>query len=376
MPRITQVALYRVRLHSKGGGQKLSGGRVISQSTAIIVAVTSDSGLTGWGEAAPWGLHYLPTFPGAIEAAMAHLAPALIGCDPRALGCVQDRLTSALLEQPFAVSALDTACWDLAGQALGVPCHTLLGGRRGDAPFITAHIGTIEDDFTTRMQAYRADGVQQFCAKMSGDVATDVRYIQALHAGLKAGESIKVDTNRGWRLDEALRVSQQVPPGMDISFEQPCHSYEACRDFQRATGRVLILDEGATDLSVLMRAWSDGVLGGLNMKIARLGGLGGARVVRDALAALDVPLHIQDMGGSDIAGAAIGHLAASMPGRVMMAVWDPGNLVATRTATGGAEITGARMTVSDEPGLGLTPIPEVLGPPVALCDAQGFRTIG
>lgn len=79
-----------------------------------------------------------------------------------------------------------------------------------------------------------------------------------------------------------------------MAFEQPCASYQDCRTVRRTTGKPPILDESATDLWVVMRAHEDGILDGLNLKLAKVGGLSKMRVIRDVCAALNVPVEIQD----------------------------------------------------------------------------------
>src|SRR5215213_11523178 len=100
--------------------------RLTSRPTLIWVRVHTDEGLIGLGES--W-------FGCAAIEADVHerIAPALIGADPSRI----EGLTRAA--RPYvgfcgtgaeirAVSALDVALWDLAGQAAGKPLYQLLGG--------------------------------------------------------------------------------------------------------------------------------------------------------------------------------------------------------------------------------------------------------
>jgi len=107
------------------------------------------------------------------------------------------------------------------------------------------------------------------------------------------------------------------------AFEQPCASYEDCRTVRRTTGMPLILDESATDLGVVLRAYQDGILDGLNLKLAKVGGLSKMRVIRDVCAALNVPMEIQDSSWSELACVAIAHMAHSTPSRVMLSTFPP-----------------------------------------------------
>ena len=94
---------------------------------------------------------------------------------------------------------------------------------------------------------------------------------------------------------------------VDVYFEQPCATYEECRDVRRTTGVPLILDESATDVGVVLRAKEDGVLDGLNVKLARVGGISKMRLIRDLCVALNVPMEIQDSSCSDLACAVVAH---------------------------------------------------------------------
>ena len=82
----------------------------------------------------------------------------------------------------------------------------------------------------------------------------------------------------------------------------------------------MILYEWVTDMDVLVRARNDGVLDGVNIKFQRHGGLWRSWAVRDFCAALNVPMHVQDSGASEIGNAAIVHFAHSVPERVLLYV--------------------------------------------------------
>ena len=102
---------------------------------------------------------------------------------------------------------------------------------------------------------------------------------------------------------------------IDVYFEQPCATYEECRDVRRSTGVPLSLDESATDVGVVIRAKQDGVLDGLNLKLAKVGGISKMRLVRDLCVALRVPMEIQDSSCSEIACAVVAHMGHSTPER-------------------------------------------------------------
>ena len=180
-----------------------------------------------------------------------------------------------------------------------------------------------------------------------------------------------IDVNQGWQLHDALRVEAAVRE-IDVLFEQPCATYEKCKAFKQATGRPISLDEIIFSPQDLIRAYSDGVIDVLNLKIGRIGGLTRSRELRDLAVAMGVRLKIQDTSGSEFNAAAIAHLAHSTPPQFVMGVWDCANFVTLKTGTGlirdETALGWASQHANQEPGLGVTPLMEVLGEPVAVYD--------
>jgi L-alanine-DL-glutamate epimerase-like enolase superfamily enzyme len=77
-------------------------------------------------------------------------------------------------------------------------------------------------------------------------------------------------------------------------------------------------------------------------------------------------MYIQDTAGTSIVESAIAHMAHSTPPRVLLAAWDVTGMMPLKTAEGRPTYKDGRMYASDGPGLGVTPLPEVIGEPVAV----------
>ena len=112
-----------------------------------LVKVTTDTGLTGWGETTLEGK------PRSVRAAVEELADYLIGKDPlRIEHHWQHIYRSAFFRGGnvlmTALSGLDQALWDIAGQHFQVPVHQLLGGAVRDRIRVYAHwgIGSLTDE--------------------------------------------------------------------------------------------------------------------------------------------------------------------------------------------------------------------------------------
>jgi L-alanine-DL-glutamate epimerase-like enolase superfamily enzyme len=362
--KITRIAAYRVELPLKEGSYKWSGGKMVTVFDSTIVRVETDAGLAGHGEVCPLGPSYLPAYADGVRAGLRVLAPELIGHDPTELGALNRRMDLALKGHPYVKSGIDMACWDILGQAAGLPVCALLGGRFGDDFLLYRAISQERPEvMAERVAAYRAEGYRRFQLKVGGDPEEDVARIRAVAAVLEPGDRLVADANTGWRMHDALRVARAIRD-LDVLIEQPCATYEECLSVRRRTNHPLVLDEVIDGMGPLLRAYGDQAADAVNLKISKLGGLTRAHQMRDLCVELGFAMTIEDSWGGDIATAAIAHLAHSTPPEWLYAATDFNSYVTVSTAEGAPRRVGGRMAASREPGLGIRPREDVLGPPV------------
>jgi L-alanine-DL-glutamate epimerase-like enolase superfamily enzyme len=185
---------------------------------------------------------------------------------------------------------------------------------------------------------------------------------------MRTGDTLKVDANGGWKIDEALRVSESVRD-VHVLFEQPCRTYEECRAFKESTGRPVALDECIREMVDLVRAHQDGAIDVLNIKTGRVGGLTKAREMRDLCVRLGIRVYIQDTSGGEFNAAAIVHLAHSTPSGYLLSMWDCAEMATLQIGRGLVREHPDhvhRVNANTKPGLGVEPLMDVLGEPVAV----------
>ena len=182
---------------------------------------------------------------------------------------------------------------------------------------------------------------------------------------MKPGESLTMDVNGGYRLDQALRVAN-IARDVGVGLEQPCETFEDCLEVGKRTGIPVLLDECVQSVPDFIRACTIGRIDGLSLKFSRFGGITKTRVIRDLCVSMGIPVTMQDSRMSSIGDAAVAHLAHATPERILLSAWLGSALLAFETATGGPEVIDNRFEVSNAPGLGITPIPDVLGKPLAV----------
>ena len=123
----------------------------------LFVRVETDEGIHGAGEAT------LNAFSATVETAIHELRDAYIGLDPAHVELLLQRMirdvyTDGGQIHMAAVSAIEVACWDIVGKAIGKPIYELLGGRIRDRVRVYAN-GWYRVDRTPEAFAERARDV-------------------------------------------------------------------------------------------------------------------------------------------------------------------------------------------------------------------------
>lgn len=307
-----RVGVFGYELRYAHGAYVMSGGRTVTALPSTIVRVESDDGLVGYGETCPLGATYLPAHAAGARAALRELAPALEGVDPRNLAAVWAAMDGALAGHLYAKSAIDIACWDILGQAAGLPVSALLGGTLAeDFPlYVAIPLGPVEA-MVEHVAARRAEGIRRFQLKLGADPREDAARVRAVLAATEAGDVVVADANGGWRVQDATIAARALEDLDRVLFEQPCPTLEECLVVRSRTTLPMVLDEVITDVNALLRARD--AIGGINLKLGRVGGLTKAKLLRDLAVSLGLRLTIEDSWGGDVTTAAVAHLAASTP---------------------------------------------------------------
>ncbi len=364
--RISSIAAYRVELPLKEGRYSWSNENFVEVFDATVVEIGTDEGLTGYGECTPLGPAYLPAYAEGVRTGLREIGPKLLGLDPRALGVLDRRMDEALRGHAYVKSAIDVACWDILGQAAGLPLHMLLGGaQQAEVKLYRAISQESPERMAARTAAYRKEGYRKFQLKVGGDPDEDIERIRACRAVLEPSDVLVADSNTGWTLHEAARVVAAVK-NLDVYIEQPCRSYEECLTVRRRTALPFVLDESIDGMDSLLRALEDQAMDVVNLKISKVGGLTRARQMRDLCASTGIAMTIEDTWGGDFVTAAIAHLAQSTPEELLFSATDFNSYGTKEIAEGAPRRAGGRLRAPDRPGLGCTPIADALGRPVVM----------
>ena len=196
---------YGTVIAREGGKAKAT----VKTSYFYFVELTTDAGLTGWGEISDVEPDELPKDPREYAEM---LAAFTVGRDPFAiqqlhhdLGEHFDLENSSLAR--YTSCALDMAFYDLQGKLVGQPIYNLFGGavrrsiRISWVAYIREELDLIRDEVREKCE----QGFTAFKLKVGIDIDLDEARLAAARKVAGKDVSIKVDANEGWSVGEAAK---------------------------------------------------------------------------------------------------------------------------------------------------------------------------
>lgn len=178
---------------------------------AVLVAVETDEGLIGWGEA-----HH-GRCPGAIARLIdTTLRELVVGMDALDVSGVWARVYKMQIGShgmgaaaALALSGLDLALWDIRCQVAKMPLYRMLGGKNRP---IKAYAGGISlgwqapESLAEEAQGYVEQGYRAVKLRVGDTVARDIARVSAVRVALGSEIDILVDANTNYTLDDTRRV--------------------------------------------------------------------------------------------------------------------------------------------------------------------------
>lgn len=319
--------------------------------TVTVRVRDAADGAEGWGEAAP--NRFYGETPESVAGALPRLEQALDGCDPRHLDDAEQRMRRALRWNGAARSAVSAALHDLAAKRLGVPLHRMWGLDPSRAPASSFTIAIAADDaeLAARVEAAAAYPILKVKLGYAGGPARDAAAVRRVRE-LAPDKVLRVDANAAWSAKPAVRMSEELAE-LGVEFvEQPVAAgdVDGLR-FVRERGRLpVVADESCVDAADVARLAAAGAVDGVNLKLAKCGGLREALAIIATARAHGLLVMCGCMIETSLGITAAAHLAplldaADLDGAALLA-HDP---------YVGATIEGGVVRLPDAPGLGVTP---------------------
>jgi o-succinylbenzoate synthase len=318
----------------------------------LLVRLHAAGGPIGLGEAAPLSLRGGPDLPAIARDLRDRCAPLLEGAKvtPGSLaGLIAVVRDSGVSEQ--ALAAVDLALHDLTGKVGGEPVWRLLGAPRARPVRCNATLPAGDPQHLAELAAaWTERGFQTL--KLKVGLPRDSETVAAVREAVGPAARIRVDANGAWRAAEAVAFLGELE-AQDIELvEQPARTLADLAWVRRRTRIPVAADESVVTAEDAVKAVELGACEVATVKLAKAGGLAAALAV-----AAEIPVYLSSALDGPVGIAAAAHLAQALSAAGFAAGLAHGlatsELFEETVAARGATLSGANLSLPDEPGLGV-----------------------
>ena len=330
--------------------------RSVSSVEDIVVEVHTDTGAVGYGEAPPTGAITGDTTGAILGALQDHIIKTVVGREVDDFEELMLALNKCIVGNTSAKAAMDMALWDLYGQLYKIPVYKLLGGSRKEIiTDITISVNDPDEMARDAVDAVRR-GYDTLKIKVGAHPELDVARLTAVRQAIGNDTRIRIDANQGWEPKQAVRLLNQMQEkGLDIEFvEQPvkAHDIDGLRYVTERSYVPVLADESVFSPEDAVRIMQTRAADLVNIKLMKCGGLYNALKIVSAAEVYGVECMIGCMLEAKISVNAAVHLACAK--KIITKIDLDGPVLCSEDPIlGGAVFDEQRITVSDEPGLGI-----------------------
>ncbi|MET1024407.1 MAG: dipeptide epimerase [Pseudoxanthomonas sp.] len=334
--------------------------RTVDTVEDVVVLIRTDTGRTGYGEAAATAVITGDTHGSIIAAIDTFIKPRLIGQDIANLNHLTALVQSSVERNTSAKAAVEIALYDLWAQLYGAPLYQLLGG--GD-PVITTDI-TISVDYIDKMVSDSLSaldrGFESLKIKVGKDLGLDIERVKAIHAAVEGRALLRLDANQGWTAKQAVFAMNKLEEaGVVLELlEQPVKAADI-EGLKYVTDRVntpVMADESVFAPQQVFDLIKLRAADIINIKLMKTGGISNAIRIADIAALYGVECMIGCMIESSISVAAAVHVAVAKANIITKIDLDGPSLGQFNPVVGGVLFNESEISIPDAPGLGIQEI--------------------
>jgi O-succinylbenzoate synthase len=331
----------------------------MTHKRCVLVRVETEDA-EGWGECVA---DETPDFSGEFNDAVwavirDHLGP--LALDVEAADARRVELALATLRgNPMAKAAVIDAVLDAELRARGESLAAWLGAARERVPCgVSVGIAESTEALLEQVEGYLADGYVRIKLKIEPGVDVErVRAVRAAHPEIP----LSVDANAAYSLEDAA-VFRAMEPERLLMIEQPLHHEDLVdhAELQAQLETSICLDESIRSAADAKAALGLGSCRIVNIKQGRVGGVLEAKRVHDVCRDRTVPVWCGGMLETGV-GRAVNLALAAMPGFTLPGDTSASSRYFAEDLTEPFELASdGTMAVPSGPGIGVTPIPDLL----------------
>ena len=300
---------------------------------AVVVRLETDTGIVGWGEA------HTPVAPGVAKAVVEELlVPIVHGRDPLDIQPIWEDMYSSMRMRGHtsgfmleAMSGIDIALWDVAGQALGVPVAQLMGGQMRDRIPVYAsslpRVHGLAGDAGWRGLAGMAAGLvaqghRAFKMKLGMGLEQDRHALRVLRKAVGPDIRIAVDVNGAYDLALARQAGRMMEEEGAFWLEEPLmpENIRGYAQLAESLDIMVVAGECLCNRWIFNDFFVAGALDLINPDVSRAGGISECKRISDLADTYGIPFTPHVSIGTAIYMAASLQWAAA-GSRLMMCEW-------------------------------------------------------
>jgi L-alanine-DL-glutamate epimerase-like enolase superfamily enzyme len=296
--KIRSVEAFPVSFPVPEGARVSLGIGTAIKRDAVIVKVTTDEGLVGWGES-----HH-----GRAHGAIAHLVNTslrtlITGQEALDVVGVWARIYKAQLGShgmgagtSMAMSGIDMALWDIRGKACGWPLYRLLGGRSKPVPAYAGGIALgyqepakLVDEARPMIEA----GYRALKLRVGDTPARDIARIEAVRQAFGDDIAILTDANTGYTIADA-RAAMPAMERLGVGWLEepfPAHDHRTYAEAKAFSLTPLAAGENHYTRFEFHRVIEDRVLTILQPDLSKAGGITEVLRIAAMASAWKLPVH-------------------------------------------------------------------------------------
>jgi D-galactarolactone cycloisomerase len=295
--RITDVKAYPTSFPIPAANRVALGIGTAVKRDAVLVKVTTDEGITGWGEA-----HHGRAHTAVAKLIETTLKQLVLDQDAFDTVGIWERMYRYQLASHgmgagacLAISGIDMALWDIRGKAAGMPLYRLLGGSRKAIPAYAGGVSLgyqppaslVEEAAKSLELGYKA-----LKLRVGDSVPKDIERLRAVRKAFPDA-GVLADANIGYRVEDVRRV-MPVLDELAIGWLEepfPAHDYRSYREAKSCGRTALAAGENHYTRFEFNRVIEDGAITILQPDLSKSGGITEALRIAALASAWKLPIH-------------------------------------------------------------------------------------
>jgi L-Ala-D/L-Glu epimerase len=250
---------------------------------------------------------------------------------------------------PAARAGFDIALHDCIGKDVGKPLYALFGLDPQRTPVTSFTIGIASPGETLAKVAETGDHPVLKLKIGAGSLDDQIEIVRLVRERFSG--TLRLDANEGWTPQDTVDILRRLERFEIECCEQPipAGNPQALKTIRERTNVPIVADEDAHTAASLPALF--GCVDGVNVKLAKTGGLRGALAMIHTARAMNMRVMIGCMVESAIAATAAAHLSP-------LADWVDidGPFLTARDPFRGVTYDGGKLVLPDTPGLGVSEV--------------------